>query len=42
LRKQKKPLFAAIPAQLNSNVSRYKISSVIAGAKAEDFTFTAT
>ena len=30
-------IFAAIPAQLNSNASRYQISSVIAGAKAEDF-----
>ena len=29
-------IFAAIPAQLNSNASRYQISSVIAGAKAED------
>ena len=30
-------IFAAIPAQLNNNASRYQISSVIAGAKAEDF-----
>ena len=30
-------IFAAIPAQLNSNASRYQISSVIAGTKAEDF-----
>lgn len=30
-------IFAAIPAELNSNASRYQISSVIAGAKAEDF-----
>ena len=30
-------IFAAIPAQLNSNASRYQISSVIAGANAEDF-----
>lgn len=30
-------IFAAIPAQLNSNASRYQISSVIAGAKAEDY-----
>ena len=30
-------IFAAIPAQLNSNASRYQLSSVIAGAKAEDF-----
>ena len=29
-------IFAAIPAQLNSNASRYQISSVIAGAKAGD------
>ena len=29
-------IFAAIPAQLNSNASRYQISSVIAGAKAKD------
>ena len=29
-------IFAAIPAQLNGNASRYQISSVIAGAKAED------
>lgn len=30
-------IFAAIPAQLNSNASRYQISSVIAGASAEDY-----
>ena len=30
-------IFAAIPAQLNSNASRYQISSVIAGAKTEDY-----
>ena len=30
-------IFAAIPAQLNSNASRYQISSVIAGAKAEEY-----
>ena len=30
-------IFAAIPAQLNNNASRYQISSVIAGAKAEDY-----
>ena len=30
-------IFAAIPAQLNSNASRYQISSVIAGAKAENY-----
>ena len=30
-------LFAAIPAQLNSNASRYQISSVIPRAHAEDF-----
>ena len=30
-------IFAAIPAQLNSNASRYQISSVIAGAKADDY-----
>jgi len=30
-------IFAAIPAQLNSNASRYQISSVIPGAHAEDF-----
>lgn len=30
-------IFAAIPAQLNSNASRYKLSSVIAGAKAKDY-----
>ena len=30
-------IFAAIPAQLNSNASRYQISSVIAGAKDEHF-----
>ena len=30
-------IFAAIPAQLNSNASRYQISSVIAGANAEDY-----
>ena len=29
-------IFAAIPAQLNSNASRYQISSVIPGAHAED------
>jgi predicted AAA+ superfamily ATPase len=29
-------IFAAIPAQLNSNASRYQISSVIGGAKADD------
>ena len=29
-------IFAAISAQLNGNASRYQISSVIAGAKAED------
>jgi hypothetical protein len=30
-------IFAAIPAQLNNNASRYQISSVIAGAKSEDY-----
>ena len=30
-------IFAAIPTQLNNNASRYQISSVIAGAKAEDY-----
>ena len=30
-------IFAAIPAQLNSNASRYQISNVIPGAHAEDF-----
>jgi predicted AAA+ superfamily ATPase len=30
-------IFAAIPAQLNSNVSRYQISSVIPKAKSEDY-----
>ena len=30
-------IFAAIPAQLNSNASRYQISGVIAGASAEDY-----
>ncbi|MBP5566417.1 MAG: ATP-binding protein [Bacteroidales bacterium] len=30
-------IFAAIPAQLNSNASRYQISSVFPGAHAEDF-----
>ena len=30
-------IFAAIPAQLNGNASRYQISSVIPGAHAEDF-----
>lgn len=30
-------IFAAIPAQLNNNASRYQISSVIAGASAEDY-----
>lgn len=30
-------IFAAIPAQLNSNASRYQISSVIPKARAEDF-----
>lgn len=30
-------IFAAIPAQLNSNASRYQISSVIPGSHAEDF-----
>jgi predicted AAA+ superfamily ATPase len=30
-------IFAAIPAQLNSNASRYQISKVIPGAHAEDF-----
>ncbi len=29
-------IFAAIPAELNSNASRYQISRVIAGAKTED------
>lgn len=30
-------IFAAIPAQLNSNASRYQISRVLPGAHAEDF-----
>lgn len=30
-------IFAAIPAELNSNASRYQISRVIAGAKSEDY-----
>lgn len=30
-------IFAAIPAQLNSNASRYQISKVIPGSHAEDF-----
>ena len=30
-------IFAAIPAQLNSNASRYQISGVIPGARAEDY-----
>lgn len=30
-------IFAAIPAQLNSNASRYQISGVIAGASADDY-----
>ena len=30
-------IFAAIPAQLNSNASRYQISSIFPGAHAEDF-----
>ena len=30
-------LFAAIPAQLNSNASRYQISSVLPGARSEDY-----
>jgi len=31
-------IFAAIPAQFNSNASRYQISKVIPGSHAEDFT----
>ena len=30
-------IFAAIPAQLNSNASRYQLSGVIPGARAEDY-----